>query len=121
VSVIFVVLLVGGFFRSLAFTALNTIAYADVEPNRMSRATSFATVAQQLSLSIGIGLAALLLDLVRTPGAAPAPGDFVVPFSVIGLVVALSAVQFATLSPQAGEEITRRGPANRSQHRSELS
>src|SRR3712207_231201 len=37
---IFLVLLVGGFFRSLTFTALNTIAFADLEPPRMSQATS---------------------------------------------------------------------------------
>ena len=44
------VLLIGGFFRSLQFTATNTIAYADVEPQRMSRATSLVSVAQQLSI-----------------------------------------------------------------------
>src|SRR5271155_1537841 len=42
-------LLAGGFFRSLEFTALNAIGYADVPPARMSRATSFASVAQQMS------------------------------------------------------------------------
>ncbi len=42
-------LLTGGFFRSLQFTALNAISYADVDPPRMSRATSFASVSQQMS------------------------------------------------------------------------
>ena len=55
------VLLVGGFFRSLQFTSLNTLAYADVEQPRMSRATTLASVGQQLSLSFGVGLGALLL------------------------------------------------------------
>ncbi len=47
-------LLTGGFFRSLEFTAVNAIAYADIEPQAMSRATSFASVAQQVSLSLGV-------------------------------------------------------------------
>ena len=57
------VLLVGGFFRSLQFTSVNTLAYADIERQWMSRATSFASMMQQLSLSIGVGTGALLLHL----------------------------------------------------------
>ena len=37
-------LLAGGFFRSLEFTALNALGYADIDQARMSRATSFASV-----------------------------------------------------------------------------
>src|SRR5262249_50954915 len=57
------VLIVGGFFRSLEFTSLNTIAYADVEQARMSRATSLVSVAQQLSISVGVAIGALAVDL----------------------------------------------------------
>src|SRR5579871_927673 len=32
---IFIILVVGGFFRSLEFTAINTVAYAEVEPGQM--------------------------------------------------------------------------------------
>ena len=46
-------LLIGGFFRSLQFTSINTLGYADIDRQRMSRATSFASMAQQLSLSVG--------------------------------------------------------------------
>ena len=38
--VIFIALLSGGFFRSLQMTSLNTLAYADVPPGMLSRATS---------------------------------------------------------------------------------
>ncbi len=48
-ALIFFGLLIGGFFRSLEFTALNAIGYADVPSARMSRATSFASVSQQMS------------------------------------------------------------------------
>jgi hypothetical protein len=109
--VIFLVLLIGGFFRSLTFTALNSLAFADLDGPRMSQATGFWAVAQQLSLSIGVGLAAMVLNLVRPERAPPSAEDFVIPFAVIGLVVALSAIQFATLSPNAGSAVTARGPA----------
>ena len=46
------VLLVGGFFRSLQYTSLNTVAYADIDPRYMSRATTLVAVSQQLSLSV---------------------------------------------------------------------
>ena len=54
-AVILAVLLIGGFFRSLQFTSINTLGYADIDQQRMSRATSFASMAQQLSLSVGVG------------------------------------------------------------------
>ena len=45
VAVMVALLLVGGFFRSLQFTSINTIAYAEVEPARVSRATALLSVA----------------------------------------------------------------------------
>ena len=52
------ILVMGGFFRSLQFTSLNTIAYADIDNRRMSRATSLVAVGQQLSTSVGVALGA---------------------------------------------------------------
>ena len=63
--VILAVLLVGGFFRSLEFTTINSIAYADIDTKAMSQATSFASVAQQLSLSAGVAVGALVLEFER--------------------------------------------------------
>ena len=64
------VLLIGGFFRSLQFTATNTIAYADVDARRMSRATSLVSVAQQLSIAAGVAVGALAVELaVQLKGA----------------------------------------------------
>jgi len=56
VVVMLAVLFAGGFFRSLQFTSAMTIGYAEVEPRRMSRATSLAAVSQQLSVSTGVAL-----------------------------------------------------------------
>ena len=58
-------LLAGGFFRSLEFTALNAISYADIDPPRMSRATSFASVSQQMSGAVGIAVAAICVEMIQ--------------------------------------------------------
>src|SRR5262249_1751901 len=62
-TVMMVLLFVGGFFRSLQFTSINTIAYADVEPQRIGRATALVSVAQQLAVSSGVALGAMAVEL----------------------------------------------------------
>ncbi len=58
------VLLAGGFFRSLQFTSLATIAYADVDPRRVSRATPLVTsVSQQLSAAAGVAIGAFAVEI----------------------------------------------------------
>src|SRR5690606_20260598 len=63
--VIVLVLLAGGFFRALQFTSLNSLAFADIGPNLMSHATGFTSVAQQLSVTAGVAIGALTLEVVR--------------------------------------------------------
>src|SRR5262249_58169583 len=48
------ILIAGGFFRSLEFTSLNTIAYADVDNRLMSRAPSPVAGGPQGSISVGV-------------------------------------------------------------------
>ncbi len=110
--VILAVLLAGGFFRSLQFTSINTLGYADIERARMSRATSFASMMQQLSLSIGVGTGALLLHLTVAArgGERVAAGDFAPAFFAVGCLAALSALVYLPLAPDAGAEVSGRTP-----------
>lgn len=105
---IVILLLAGGFFRSLQFTALNTIAYADLPPERMSLATSFASMAQQLSMSLGVGVGALALHLsvILHGGPSLAAGDFAFAFYVVAASAALSALAFLPLPRNAGDEVS---------------
>ncbi len=57
-----ILLVVGGFFRSLQFTAINTLAYAEVEPAQMSRATTLVSVNQQLAISAGVAVGAFSVE-----------------------------------------------------------
>jgi EmrB/QacA subfamily drug resistance transporter len=59
---IMIILVVGGFFRSLEFTAINTVAYAEVEAAQMSRATTLVSVNQQLAVSAGVAIGAFSVE-----------------------------------------------------------
>ena len=113
VPVMIAVLLAGGFFRSLQFTSVNVIAFAEVESARMSRATSLVAVAQQLSQSVGVALGALVLETVlRFKGQTELGAeDFPPAFLLVGLVSASSILLFARLPADAGAEMADRRPA----------
>jgi len=108
------VLIVSGFFRSLEFTSLNTIAYADVDNRRMSRATSLVAVAQQVSISVGVAIGALAVDLTlwaRGQSIITAAADFQPAFLAIAVIAGSSFVVFARMPADAGAELARRAPA----------
>ena len=106
------VLALGGFFRSLEFTSLNTIAYADVDHARMSRATSLVAVGQQLSISVGVAVGALAVDLTLwwhgrdTITAA----DFQPAWLIIAAIAALSCIVFARMPSDAGAALAKGTP-----------
>jgi hypothetical protein len=50
---VFAVMAASGFLMSLQFTAYNTIAYDEIEPHRMSQATSFYSTIQHLNSLYG--------------------------------------------------------------------
>ncbi|MFL4971683.1 MAG: MFS transporter [Xanthobacteraceae bacterium] len=112
-TVMMAILLVGGFFRSLEFTSVNSIAYADIEPQRVGRATALASVAQQLALSTGVALGALAVELtVRLRGETTITAhDFAPAFLIVAAISALSAPIFWRLPDNAGAELADRAPA----------
>ena len=108
--VVLAVLLVGGFFKSLEFTSINSIAYADIDAKAMSRATSFASVAQQLALSSGVAVGALVLEFERMGRADPTvvAGDFPLAFMLVAVIAASSVFIFARLPKEAGASLSAR-------------
>ncbi len=102
------VLLAGGFFRSLQFTSVNSLIVADVPRDRLAQATSFSAIAQQLSLSFGVGVGALALHLTvvtRDQGQVTAD-SFMIPFLVVGVIAGFSALTYLPLQENAGAEVT---------------
>lgn len=107
-AAIYFVLLTGGFFRSLQFTAFNTIAYADIPRERMSAATSLYSTIQQLSLTVGIALGAAVLGItVAITGAEQArPFDFSIGFLVVAAFALIAAPMALPLRDDAGAELS---------------
>jgi len=107
---IFLILVVGGFFRSLEFTAINTVAYAEVEPPQMSRATTLVSVNQQLAVSAGVAVGAASVEMTlwtrhleELSATAFGPAFF-----VVALISATSCFFFWQMPPDAGHEISGR-------------
>ena len=109
-------LLIGGFFRSLDFTALNAISYADIDPPRMSRATSFASVSQQISGAVGVAVAAICVETIQFAlgDSALEARDLSLAFVLVAIVSSLSVIVFARLKPDAGAAVSgkRTAPAH---------
>lgn len=105
---IFGFLLIMGFFRSLQFTCVNTMSFADIELSRMSQATSFSSTAQQLSLSVGIGFAAQFLHAsLWLRGATQLdPVDFRNAFFLVAGFTVLSSFVFRQLRSDAGSSVS---------------
>jgi len=111
--IILVVLGVGGFFRSLHFTSLQGLTFADLDQSQMSRASTTASMVQQLVQSVGIGLAATLIHFVQLYRGEPQlTWQAVSPaFVVIGILSLVSLFWFVRLPADAGDELNRRSPA----------
>jgi ABC-type Mn2+/Zn2+ transport system permease subunit len=103
-------LLAGGFFRSLEFTALNALGYADIDTARMSRATSFASVSQQMSGAVGVAVAAASVQSIQylLGDGQLVARDMAWSFFVVALVSLTSVAFFWRLEPDAGAEVSGR-------------
>jgi EmrB/QacA subfamily drug resistance transporter len=107
---IMIVLLVGGFFRSLQFTSLNGLAYADIDQTQMSRASTLSAMTQQLVQSVGIGLAAMLLHMfmVMQGETTLTAGSISPAFLIVGALTFFSLAFFIRLPKTAGDELNNR-------------
>jgi EmrB/QacA subfamily drug resistance transporter len=111
IPLIFVTLMISGFFMSFQFTAYNTIAYDEIPPERMSTATSFYATFQQLMLSLGVcvGAGALHVGLLFNGGTVPRLRDFTLAFLVVTAVSASATLWNRRFSPTAGAELSGHG------------
>ena len=110
--VMFLVMICSGFFMSLQFTGYNTIAYDEIDQDRMGSATSFYTTFQQLMLSIGIcaGAAALQGAMVVRGHNTPQFMDFTAAFWTVALISLSATIWNRRFSHDAGHEISGHTP-----------
>ena len=106
-ALISLLLLMGGFTRSLQFTALNALSYADIERGDTSTATTLYTAAQQLSLSAGVAVAAFILEAAQAlrGGQTVAVNDFAIAYLIVAILALFSIFQFMRLGVGAGASV----------------
>jgi hypothetical protein len=107
---IIVTLLIGGFFRSLQFTALQALTFAELPQDKMSQASSLSSMGQQLSQSLGIGFAAVLIGSLRAAhhSTVMTAADVSPAFVFIGALTLLGLFFFIPLPANIGEELSSR-------------
>ncbi|ELX12441.1 drug resistance transporter EmrB/QacA subfamily [Janthinobacterium sp. HH01] len=100
-----------GFFNSLQFSAMNSIAYADVESVDSSMASTMASSMQQLSMSFGLATGSLITgwflgDLPQSNRVA-LTGALHHAFLTLAVLTILSSLTFWSLRAQDGESISK--------------
>ena len=113
-AAILALLLVGGFSRSLQFTSSNVVLFADIAPNDMARATTFAAVLQELSGSIGIAIAALVLDWATHMSASGTltSVEFAYAFWIAGALAGGCSFAYLWMPASAGASLVARGKSD---------
>jgi EmrB/QacA subfamily drug resistance transporter len=103
--------LLQGFFNSLQFSSMNTLAYADVEPKDSSMASTIASSFQQLSMSFGLAWGSLVTGWFL--GRVPQTNQVMVTqalhhgFQALAVVTVLSSFIFWRLRRDDGDSISR--------------
>jgi MFS family permease len=103
-----VLLVLSGTFRSIGFTAYNSVAFADVRPEQMTHANTLMSTVQELGAGLGVAIGALLVSLggrlASTVGLGPGADEpFRVAFVMLAVILALPASR-STDAPANGRK-----------------
>jgi len=108
-ALIAVILFVGGLTRSMQFTALNTIGFADVTPTQMSGASTLFSVMQQMATGMGIAFGAMALRLgavINGHDGNPTAADFRIAFICVVALCVVALIDCSRLSKDAGAQVS---------------
>jgi MFS family permease len=100
-----------GFFNSLQFTSVNSMAYADIEPYESSMAATIASSFQQISMSFGLAVGSLIASWFLG-GALQSDAHAVIAalhraYLLLGLLTIVSSVSFWKLHAEDGASLSR--------------
>jgi EmrB/QacA subfamily drug resistance transporter len=101
-------LVFSGVFRSVGFTAYNTVAFADVPVERMTSANTLMSTMQELGAGLGVAVGALLVQLGGRL-TEDADGPFRIAFVVLAVLLLVPAAEALTLPRTAGNVVAGRG------------
>ncbi|HHL6973299.1 TPA: MFS transporter [Klebsiella pneumoniae] len=110
---IMLILYLGGVFRSIQFTGVSTLAFADVPAAQMSDANTLFSTASQLAVGLGITLEAIGIRLGEQVGdwlhLTELPGiSFRLSFVFIALICLVGMIDSLHLAKTAGSSVSEK-------------
>lgn len=99
-----------GITRSTQFVTTNVLTYADTPGGKLSRSTSLGGVVQQLTISLGVAIAAALLSALSAPAPVPGIAQFHLAFGLVALITLASAPGFLLLASSDGAHVSHHQP-----------
>jgi EmrB/QacA subfamily drug resistance transporter len=100
------VLFLGGLFRSMQFTSLTTLAFADIPSEKITRANTFLSTVQQISMGMGVGVGAVALHVAAllhgVDATALTVAHFHLAFFLVGAIALAGIADCFKLKPDAG-------------------
>ena len=109
-AIIVAVLFAGGLFRSMQFTSLNTVGFADIHESQLSGASTLSSMIQQMTIGMGIAVGAIALRLAgalhSTNADSLSAGDFRIAFALVGVIALFAVIDSFSLASDAGAEVS---------------
>jgi len=107
------VLFIGGMCRSMHFTALNTIAFADIPAGQMTGANTLFSTVFQLTMGMGIAVGAIGIRIGQAISAplgveSTVAIEFRLAFVLLGIIALLAVLDCLPLDRKAGENVSRK-------------
>jgi len=106
-------LAIAGATRSMQFTGVVMVTFADVSAAQRGTASVVFSLTQQVGTALGVAIGALLLNfsLLLRHGSELVTADFRLALLLSALIGALGVISYFKLAPDAGAEISGHKPA----------
>ena len=107
-----IIMFAAGATRSMQFTALNTLTFADIPGDQRASSSTLSAMLQQVAMALGVAAAALFLHLSQTErgGVELNADDFRFAFIACGACALAGAALMLRLAPNAGHEVSGHSP-----------
>ena len=107
---ILLALFISGVARSLQFTAINTLGFADVPKPQMSGASTLSSTLSQMTMGMGVAAGAIALRIAAWWHGHDAqtlvPADFSIAFLMVASLSVIAIFDVFSLAPDAGEHVS---------------
>ena len=108
VILIVAVMFLSGMFRSMQFSAITTLAFADIPQPRMTTANTLYSTVQQMSTGMGIAMGAVFLrfsNMINGSTEHYTVADFRLAFIFVAILGTISLYGYTKLAPDAGDVV----------------